>query len=150
MPPCEPTCQPTCQSTCQGHQPQCEQDAGTSAGQIQVVGGALPPADRQLFYAASQLAWDPVDPIAYVEELKTAPILLQESVNDTSRLVLTTLGGEPSRHSGQCHLAAPSIGQLRDHLPGLQHQPERRVHEIVLCLFDDAAVVGHQLSPAPA
>ncbi len=55
------------------------------------------PANRQLMYAASQLVWDAVDPIAYAEELKTAPILLQESVNDdtvhniTSRMLARSI-----------------------------------------------------------
>ena len=63
-----------------------------------IVDFAVPsPADRQVMYAASQLVWDAVDPAAYAEELKTAPILLQESVNDdtvhniTSRMLARSI-----------------------------------------------------------
>lgn len=56
------------------------------------------PADRQLFYSASQLFWDPVDPISYVGDLQDELILLQESVNDdtvhnmTTRMYARSLG----------------------------------------------------------
>ena len=40
------------------------------------------PTDRQLLYAASQLFWDPVDPIAYAEKLVGQNVLLHEAIGD--------------------------------------------------------------------
>lgn len=40
------------------------------------------PADRQLLYSYSQLHWDAVDPISWVDALATKPFLLQESIGD--------------------------------------------------------------------
>ena len=42
------------------------------------------PRDRQRAYALSQLWWDPVDPIAWTEELANTPFLLQENRGDES------------------------------------------------------------------
>ncbi len=56
------------------------------------------PAERQLLYAASQLFWDPVDPISYVDDLRDRTVLLQESVHDdtvhnmTTRMYARSLG----------------------------------------------------------
>jgi len=41
------------------------------------------PADRQLLYAGMQLFWDPVDPVAWSDELAAGPpVLWQESIGD--------------------------------------------------------------------
>ncbi len=48
------------------------------------------PADRQVFYAVSQLWWDAVDPIAYAPELSGANFLLQESIGDEQVSNITT------------------------------------------------------------
>ena len=48
------------------------------------------PSERQILYGASQLFWDPVDPIAYITDLQEETILLQESVNDDTVHNMTT------------------------------------------------------------
>lgn len=56
-----------------------------------VFGPAVPdPVDRQLLYSVSQLWWDPVDPIAYADQIADQPVLLQESVGDEQVPNLTT------------------------------------------------------------
>lgn len=59
-----------------------ERSSNWSAFEL-IIQGAIPnEADRQVLYAASQLWWDAVDPIAYVPELSARSFLLQESVGD--------------------------------------------------------------------
>ena len=48
------------------------------------------PRDRQLFYAVSQLMWDPVDPALYVDDLGGSSILLQQSIGDEQVPNMTT------------------------------------------------------------
>lgn len=49
------------------------------------------PADRQVLYAASQLWWDPVDPMSHAADLAAGPpFLLQASVGDEQVANLTT------------------------------------------------------------
>jgi hypothetical protein len=47
-------------------------------------------SERQVLYALSQLWWDPVDPMSYVDDLAGASFLLQESVGDEQVPNLTT------------------------------------------------------------
>ncbi|MBW2256279.1 MAG: hypothetical protein JRI25_17015 [Deltaproteobacteria bacterium] len=56
-----------------------------------VVGETVPdPAERQLLYAASQLFWDPVDPMSYVDDLTRVPVMWQECMGDEQVPNLTT------------------------------------------------------------
>jgi hypothetical protein len=48
------------------------------------------PSDRQLLYAASQLWWDPVDPMSWTVELASKNVLFQESIGDEQVANLTT------------------------------------------------------------
>ena len=48
------------------------------------------PGDRQVLYAASQLWWDPVDPLSWSEELSAKKLLLQEAIGDEQVANLTT------------------------------------------------------------
>jgi hypothetical protein len=47
-------------------------------------------ADRQVLYAVTQLWWDPVDPLSYVDRLATRELLLQEAIGDEQVPNLTT------------------------------------------------------------
>ena len=52
---------------------------------------AIPDAgDRQVLYALSQLWWDAVDPMSWIDELKGSPLLLQESIGDEQVANITT------------------------------------------------------------
>ncbi|MEL6345344.1 MAG: hypothetical protein AAFV53_19715 [Myxococcota bacterium] len=48
------------------------------------------PWERQLSYAATQLFWDPVDPIAWAAELQGRDFLLQEAIGDEQVPNMTT------------------------------------------------------------
>ncbi len=48
------------------------------------------PTDRQLFYAVSQLWWDPVDPLSWTTELSNKNLLLQEAIGDEQVANITT------------------------------------------------------------
>jgi len=48
------------------------------------------PAERQLLYAASQLFWDPVDPVSYVDDFDRIPVMWQECIGDEQVPNLTT------------------------------------------------------------
>ena len=48
------------------------------------------PVDRQVFYAVSQLLWDPVDPITHLHRLATKNVLWQESIGDAQVSNLAT------------------------------------------------------------
>lgn len=74
------------------------------------------PAERQLLYASSQLFWDPVDPIAYVDDLQDELILLQESINDDT---VSNLATEIYARS----LALPQLDPTVDPLLGLELTP---------------------------
>lgn len=56
------------------------------------------PKDRQRLYALSQLFWDPVDPVSWVDGLADRPVLWQEAVGDeqvpnmTTRLLARSAG----------------------------------------------------------
>lgn len=55
-----------------------------------MVDAVTDPADRQRLYAASQLWWDPVDPMSWVPDLLGTELLLQESIGDEQVRNLTT------------------------------------------------------------
>jgi len=48
------------------------------------------PRDRQLFYALSQLFWDPVDPMNHIDKLKGRSVLWQEAIGDEQVPNMTT------------------------------------------------------------
>jgi hypothetical protein len=48
------------------------------------------PAERQVLYAASQLWWDPVDPMSWTSELSAKNMLFQEAIGDEQVANLTT------------------------------------------------------------
>lgn len=56
------------------------------------------PVDRQVLYSASQMFWDPVDPITHVPRLRRKSLLWQEAVGDAqvsnlaSRLIARSVG----------------------------------------------------------
>ena len=56
------------------------------------------PRDRQLFYAMSQLFWDPVDPMNHIADLRGRSILWQEAIGDeqvpnmTTRMLARSVG----------------------------------------------------------
>ncbi|MEZ4236577.1 MAG: hypothetical protein R3F59_10555 [Myxococcota bacterium] len=55
-----------------------------------LITGSIPSAaDRQVLYALSQLWWDPVDPVSYVDALDR-PFLLQQSIGDEQVPNVTT------------------------------------------------------------
>jgi hypothetical protein len=58
--------------------------------EVLMVDAVPDPADRQRLYAASQLWWDPVDPMSWVPDLRGSEILLQESMGDEQVRNLTT------------------------------------------------------------
>jgi len=70
------------------------------AFELFVEEGIPDPADRQLLYAAAQLFWDPVDPIAWTDGLMDATVLWQESLGDeqvpnqTTRTLARSAGAE--------------------------------------------------------
>ena len=48
------------------------------------------PRERQLLYAFSQMFWDPVDPMSYVDDLKGRSLLWQEAIGDEQVANMTT------------------------------------------------------------
>jgi len=65
------------------------------------------PADRQLLYAGMQLFWDPVDPIAWSDELAEGPpVLWQESIGDEQVPNMTT---EAVARSAGAVLLGPAV-----------------------------------------
>ena len=48
------------------------------------------PRNRQLFYALSQLFWDPVDPMNHIDKLKGRSVLWQEAIGDEQVPNMTT------------------------------------------------------------
>ena len=64
------------------------------------------PAERQLAFAASQLLWDTVDPISYIDDWGDTPTLLQEAVNDD---VLVNSASELYARSAGWAILQPSI-----------------------------------------
>ncbi len=67
------------------------------------------PADRQILYAVSQLWWDPVDPISWVDALRTRPFLMQQALGDEQVANLTT---DALARSVGIPLLAPPVQQV--------------------------------------
>ncbi len=74
--------------------------------ELLVANGVPDPYDRQVLYAASQLLWDPVDPVSYAADLSTRDVLWQESIGDEQVPNFTT---ELLVRSASARLALPSV-----------------------------------------
>ncbi|MCB9745926.1 MAG: hypothetical protein H6740_25350 [Alphaproteobacteria bacterium] len=69
------------------------------------------PADRQLLLAVSQLLWDPVEPLSWMDELEGRSILIQESLYDDE---VGNLGTEMLARSAGWPMLVPAAGDTGD------------------------------------
>ncbi|NCG19824.1 MAG: hypothetical protein GWP91_12520, partial [Rhodobacterales bacterium] len=67
-----------------------ERSSNWGSFEVLMADGVPEPADRQLLYAVSQLWWDPVDPVSYIEELSQKEVLYQYSLGDEQVANLST------------------------------------------------------------
>ena len=88
------------------------------------------PADRQVLYAASQLFWDPVDPVGWMDVFPTdVPTLWQESLGDEQVPNMTTRALVRS-------IDAPVLSPTATEVWGVQTVTADQAPDVLMAQFD--------------